>query len=695
MDAEKRITFGVGSHEPIWHRMRTGNTTREEWERWERETSDENLDLLEKLGVTSVHIACSKGFGLEMEKPLIERAARFAEKAARRGISTSIYVQGFPVYYETFLLEKPQAEAWFARTQTGDYIPWGGQTFRRWIDPTIEEFRQYLKDLIAYILEHITPTAVGIDNTRVPPSYTESSRESFRRYLKEKFADADIEKEFGIPSFDAVDLPRFDPVYYPPDAMRIVKDPLLQEWARWRSHVIAAFLKEYRELIRSIAPGVKLSSGAGCDGLRYNHLFNRGVDFDDWFSALDDVHMEESWWRPGVIEPEGDTRTIIMDERTPDRDRGMEKRPRISTDSRWWKIAGNYGRRGHYGFWGEFERQSKLVVLAHNMTFSQEPSHLGTIGPLAASPRMIDDIKDVIEWENRHIGILTGRDERFAPVGVWRGTATIGFIRHTPVWEACAVEQMLYENHIPFTILLDGSLDGFLERGPESVLVLPGTACVSDAQVERITAFVEKGGALLLLGSAGTRDERTRLRTRYAFEHLFGGTLPELERIGPPHWVPELDMNALPETASACFGKGRVALVKRIVPPHPLDLSRDPYMPERQVMVKDIVPPANEETIMQELERLLGDTYLHVEGPRWVLCEYWRRGRDLLVCCANMSTRREGGPVKIVFGPYVPAEVEIYTLFEEEKKKATPVEGRILIESVEKFTAVLAPGVFA
>src|SRR4030066_239948 len=87
------------------------------------------------LGVSHVSIACTKGFGLEYEKPLIERAARFAEKAEPRGITTSAYIQGFPVYYETFLIEAPQAIDWLARTQTGDFVPWGGQTFRRWMDP--------------------------------------------------------------------------------------------------------------------------------------------------------------------------------------------------------------------------------------------------------------------------------------------------------------------------------------------------------------------------------------------------------------------------------------------------------------------------------------------------------------------------------------------------------------------------------
>ena len=64
---EPRLLIGVGSHEPIFHRLRTGNSTAEEWARCERETSIENLDLLERLGITRAHIACTKGFGLEYE----------------------------------------------------------------------------------------------------------------------------------------------------------------------------------------------------------------------------------------------------------------------------------------------------------------------------------------------------------------------------------------------------------------------------------------------------------------------------------------------------------------------------------------------------------------------------------------------------------------------------------------------------
>ncbi len=163
-----KVILGAGSHEPIFHRIRTGHASAGEWERWHRETTRENLDILQEVGVSRVLVACTKGFGFEVEKPLIERAARLREGCDKRGIQCDIYVQGLPVYYETFLLERPEAEGWMARMQTGEFYPWGGQTFRRWMDQYSDDFLEYEKTLIRHAVLTVRPHTVFIDNT-VPP----------------------------------------------------------------------------------------------------------------------------------------------------------------------------------------------------------------------------------------------------------------------------------------------------------------------------------------------------------------------------------------------------------------------------------------------------------------------------------------------------------------------------------------------
>jgi len=126
------------------------------------------------------------------------------------------------------------------------------------------------------------------------------------------------------PSFDAVDLPRFNPISFPPDAIRIVKDPLLQERARWYSRVSAGFPAPHARRRPSLAPGAEFHVSAGCDILRYNYLFNQGVEVEDRFAAVDMVGTEESWWRPGVIENAPVGTLVVMDERSPTTSRQAE-----------------------------------------------------------------------------------------------------------------------------------------------------------------------------------------------------------------------------------------------------------------------------------------------------------------------------------------------------------------------------------
>ena len=692
-----RIILGAGSHEPIFHRIRTGHASAGEWQRWERETSNENLDILQEVGISRVLVACTKGFGFEVEKPLIDRAARMRDECARRGMQCDIYVQGLPVYYETFLLERPEAEDWMARTQTGEFYPWGGQTFRRWMDPHCAEFLEYEQTLIRYAVRTVRPGTVFLDNT-VPPgvSYTPRSVEAFRNYLREKFAGQDPVNLFGIRSFDKVDLPRFDPVYWPPDAYRIVKDPLLQEVCYWRADTFHWWCSQIGQVVKDVLPEAKFVIPCGCDTLRYNALLHPGIDYDLAIRAADMTSQEESGWRPRVFLRQAagaSQHRVIKDGRDPDAQEVEPAAPiRVSTDARWTKILGNYGRATGFGFWGEFERIDQEIAAAHGMTFATKAYDFGTVGPLAGHRHMADNIKPVVDWAGRHLDLLAGRDERVCAAAVWRGTATNGFVRHTPVWAACSLEQMLFENHLPFTILLDKNLEQWLTG--RRALLLPLTSCISDEQARLIGDFVRQGGGLLLIGDAGTRDERTRVRERHAFADLLpAGALQQVEQIGPPHFVPEVNISRLKEVIRSECGRGRVSLVPRMVPARPLDLTRDPYSPFRRVADDDIVPPANEKEIWEEILWVMNAPPLRMEGPRHTLCEYWRQGEDLLVCCANLHPRDDGGPMTLHLPGHQDGPAQIFQLFEDKARDVMIRGGMLTIDAVPRFVAVRVPGI--
>ena len=80
----------------------------------------------------------------------------------------------------------------------------------------------------------------------------------------------------------------------------------------------------------------------------------------------------------------------------------------------------------------------------------------------------------------------------------------------------------LLEAHVPFDVLSDKLLSlETLQR--YRVLVLPNTACLSDAAVATILAFARSGGAVVATFESGLYDEFGELRPTPAFADLFAG----------------------------------------------------------------------------------------------------------------------------------------------------------------------------
>lgn len=80
----------------------------------------------------------------------------------------------------------------------------------------------------------------------------------------------------------------------------------------------------------------------------------------------------------------------------------------------------------------------------------------------------------------------------------------------------------LLEAHIPFDVVSDKLFDEIRLR-KYRVLVLPNTACLSDAAVAAIERFVAAGGCLVATFETGLYDEKGERRARPAFAEVFGG----------------------------------------------------------------------------------------------------------------------------------------------------------------------------
>ena len=88
---------------------------------------------------------------------------------------------------------------------------------------------------------------------------------------------------------------------------------------------------------------------------------------------------------------------------------------------------------------------------------------------------------------------------------------------------ALGVFRMAMEEHLPLTLITELDLKPeILDR--HRVLILPNTVCLSDAQVETIRGFVQRGGGLVATCETSLCDERGRSRGDFALKDLFGTT---------------------------------------------------------------------------------------------------------------------------------------------------------------------------
>ncbi len=86
---------------------------------------------------------------------------------------------------------------------------------------------------------------------------------------------------------------------------------------------------------------------------------------------------------------------------------------------------------------------------------------------------------------------------------------------------ALGVFRMAMEEHLPLTLITE------LDLRPEildkhRVLILPNTACLSDAQVKTIRAYVQRGGGLVATCETSLCDELGHSRGDFALKDLFG-----------------------------------------------------------------------------------------------------------------------------------------------------------------------------
>ena len=269
---------------------------------------------------------------------------------------------------------------------------------------------------------------------------------------------------------------------------------------------------------------------------------------------------------------------------------------------------------------------------------------------------------DTAAASERDLGVSGGSGQQVADLARrksmcdhWQGAAYRGWF------------EALTREHIPFDVILDTAVtdEGLREH---RTVILPNATCLSDAQLEALVRFAERGGNLIASFETGQYDERGNPRAENALWPLLGlaglegafapATMEQYVQVEAEHpavafpsgcWLPR-PVNCLKVVAADAETPVRVLnpiprvyQAPRGVSPYPAMVCRQAG-DSRRVYFAGLVESMVADYQMQDLQRWLADAVrwahgsempLTADAPGSVQIELWRQPGRLLVHLVN------------------------------------------------------------
>jgi hypothetical protein len=538
---------------PIFRRRVGGNPTWQEAD-YEREHTEEAIDKLKDLGVTLVIVHFYKGFGLEAEREHMEKAKQLAAIVKKKGLRLAVYV-GSTIAYETFLIEKPEAEQWFVPDFLGKPVFYDDQTFRKRVYFMHPGYREYMRRVLRIAEEDFHADLIHFDNTsmQAEPAIFQHplAIEQFRDFLRHKYSPQELERRLGFSDVRYVLPPRYD------RPLGAINDPLFQEWADFRCQMLMDYYAEMEGLLRGLNPEVAVETNPHSGISGRNTIWEQGVDYPRLLSHLDAVWTEE-----------GDTPGVTKD--------GI-----LVNRIRTFKMTNTLHNTLFVASGGE---SGDTLQLAEALAFGRQC--IGDVGGVLAGYDLPRDQRQYVKFFHRNFDHYEDVDT-VADVAVLHSYATMGFNNDRPAVSTMLFEQALIQNNVPFDIIFDANLK---DLSKYRVLALPDQECLSDEQMDLIRRFVRAGGGLVA-------TEHTSLYTPWRQRRREFG-LKDLFQVDSPPWrganSPEATLKI--PVAHHQVGSGRVA-----------------YVPE----VKPTIPKPHGERMTSEYWRLPANTRELIDAVKW------------------------------------------------------------------------------
>jgi len=483
-----RWTFGA--HEPYSMYRRMGKKSTggiegsakwvKDWLDWWDEKAPETM---RELGLNGLHSRFYKGMGWEEEKKDFPNVRKFVKNCHANGVTALAYVQFSTLYFEPLSQEIPNIDDWAQIDEHGEKRLWNNYYFRWMPCITCEEWQTYIERIVEIALKEGGFDGIMFDNVFVHPCYCARCERKFAEHLASL---PDPAARFGFSSAKGIRQPR-------PTGRTDSKDPVCQEWIRWRVETMNGVMARFRRKIKSLKPDAIVSANA--QPFRAADIAARFSLEMVAFGENLDLFMMQSDTFPGYDAKTGVVRNRVRD----------------------LKIASELGKpivalcdanAGQYAI----DESEYMRPLVEDLIWKGIPTDRTVMSPVR-TPGFIDRAR--LETRKKKLEefneIAASNREAlsapsYRPVRILYPATALMFSKaaHGGI---TAAEEILLRNHVPFGYAF--AMGDGAPTVPDDceVLIVASQEWLSDAQVAAIADYARRGGRVVVTGESGLWDE--------------------------------------------------------------------------------------------------------------------------------------------------------------------------------------------
>ena len=479
---EPTVTGGSNQEPLIFHIRRGTSLSALAEENYLRTHTEESVREVKGFGANFFMTHLFKAFGIEAEADEISRAKEFAALLHKYGFRVGTYV-GSTIAYETFLVEKPEAQEWLVDDYFGKPVVYGGtQYFRRRPYFAHPEYKRYIKEILRTGIQEIETDLVHFDNPAnqaVPEVFHHPQAiVEFREFLHKKYSPDELKARIGFSNTDYLLPPR----YVQPERMETFDDPVAQEWLDFRCQKLAEHYQELAEFIRGMNSEVAVEINPhGITGV--NRAWESSVDFARLLPHVDFFWCEDG--NPAGIADEG----------------------ALVSNIRSYKLARAFGNNVFNGI------GDSALMAAENLAFN--PHSL-------THPEQ--SLKAYVDFYLDHFDECYRETETAANVAVLRNFPSMAYNNFSTHQSTILFEQTLIQAHIPFDLVYGPHLQNLSKY---DVLVLANQESMSQEELDLISRFVQAGGGLVATEDSSLFTEWRRKRPAFGLSNLLNVSRPD------------------------------------------------------------------------------------------------------------------------------------------------------------------------